>query len=75
MVKDFYKTTDCPFIARDRVKDDVTGAEGTVTAVQDETVYVVLDSGERFYRTWFHNLDTVMKKSGGGLTRIERPAE
>lgn len=75
MVKEYYKQADCPFMARDRIRDDVTKAEGVVTAVQDEHVFVMLDSGERFYRTWTHNYDTVMKKGGGGLTRIERPTE
>lgn len=73
MVKTYYKITDCPFMARDRVKDNVSNKLSTVTAVLDETVWCLSDDGIRFYRNWTHEFDEVMKKGGGGLTRVERP--
>lgn len=73
MAKTYINPTDCPFREGDYVKCDHCGVEALVLYVEDEHVFCLSADGHRFYRTWAHNLDTVFKKSGGGLTRTHRP--
>lgn len=75
MTKTYISHSECPFQAKDRVRCDHTNIEAMVVRIEDENVFVVSDNGTRFYRTWTHELDTIMHKSGGGLTRIERPTD
>lgn len=74
-MREFIKMSACPFRVNDRVKDDVHSGESTVYRIEEEHVYCETDEGKVFYRTWTHGLDTVMRRSGGGLTRIGRPED
>ena len=72
-MRTYIRMDECPFKEGDRVKCHHTKHMGTVTRVDEDVVFVTSDDGTRFYRTWTHELDTLMHKSGGGLTREARP--
>ena len=72
MPKTWISKDECPFQPGDRVKCIFTDVESTVLKVEDDVVWCVTDEGKKFYRTWWHDLDQVFHKSGGGLTRIAR---
>lgn len=71
-MRTYLRMSECPFQIDDRVKCHYTKTAGTVTKVEDDIVFVTADDGTRFYRNWTHNLDTLMHKSGGDLTREHR---
>lgn len=50
-----------------------TNTKAIVDFIEDEHVFCISENGTQFYRTWSHDLDTVMRKSGGGLRRVHRP--
>lgn len=72
-MKTYINPADCPFQPNDRVQCNHTHDEGTVLKIDEDVVWVMSDGGKKFYRHWVHDLDTVMHKSGGELTRIARP--
>lgn len=71
-MRDYVNMDQCPFRPGDRVQCQHTKVQSTVTHVEEVAVFCIADDGQEFYRTWTHELDTFMHKSGGGLTRLNK---